>query len=169
MKRLGALLGIRYPEDNPDQQSSKDIQLSLHTPTEMRYLPGIYSPDGNKTNITPSMGEFRDQLLTVSQQAGNWSRTAQSLNVLAPEIRDASEIYISSIISPTDLQTQSIQVLLENTDLGPEIEDKISTILTDFFNNDFELAAHMKEWLHDAIFQDGAAPILVIPQINIDT
>lgn len=169
MKRLGALLGIRYPEDNPDQQSSKDIQLSLHTPTEMRYLPGIYSPDGNKTNITPSMGEFRDQLLTISQQAGNWSRTAQSLNVLAPEIRDASEIYISSIISPTDLQTQSIQVLLENTDLGPEIEDKISTILTDFFNNDFELAAHMKGWLHDAIFQDGAAPILVIPQINIDT
>ncbi len=169
MKRLGALLGIRYPEDNPDQNQKQDIQLTLHTPTEMRYLPGIYSPDGNKTETLPSTGAFLDQLLTTSQQAGNWSRTAQSLNVLAPEIRDASEIYISSIISPTDLQTQSIQVLLEGTDLGPELETKISTVLTDFFNNDFELAARMKEWLHMAMFVDGASPILIVPQVNVDT
>ena len=169
MKRLGKILGVTFPEDTPEQNQHKDIELSLHTPTEMRYLPGIYSPDGSHTEQLPSTSEFLDQLLGISQQAGNWSRTAQSFGVLAPELKDASDIWVSSVISPTDLQTNSIQVVLEKTDLGPDIEDKISSELTEFFNTDFELAPRMKTWMKKAIFQDGAAPILIVPQSNIDT
>ena len=169
LKRLGKILGVSFPEDNPEQDLHKDIELSLHTPTEMRYLPGIYSPNGSNTEPLPSTSEFLDQLLGISQQAGNWSRTAQSFGVLAPELKDAADIWVSSVISPTDLQTNSIQIILEKTDLGQDIEDKISSELTDFFNNEFELAPRMKTWMKRAIFQDGASPILIVPQVNIDT
>lgn len=169
LKRLGKILGVSFPEDNPEQDQHKDVELSLHTPTEMRYLPGIYSPDGSHTEQLPSTSEFLDQLLGISQQAGNWSRTAQSFGVLAPELKDAADIWVSSVISPTDLQTNSIQILLEKTDLGQDIEDKISSELTEFFNGTFELAPRMKTWMKKAIFQDGASPILIVPQVNIDT
>lgn len=169
LKRLGKILGVSFPEDNPEQDLHKDVELSLHTPTEMRYLPGIYSPNGSNTEPLPSTSEFLDQLLGISQQAGNWSRTAQSFGVLAPELKDAADIWVSSVISPTDLQTNSIQIILEKTDLGQDIEDKISSELTDFFNNEFELAPRMKTWMKRAIFQDGASPILIVPQVNIDT
>lgn len=169
MKRLGRIFGVTFPEDTPELDQHKDIELSLHTPTEMRYLPGIYSPDGSHTEQLPSTSEFLDQLLGISQQAGNWSRTAQSFGVLAPELKDAADIWVSSVISPTDLQTNSIQVTLEKTDLGQDIEDKISSEMTEFFNTDFELADRMKTWMKKAIFQDGAAPIMIVPQVNIST
>ena len=169
MKRLGRIFGVTFPEDTPELDQHKDIELSLHTPTEMRYLPGIYSPDGSHTEQLPSTSEFLDQLLGISQQAGNWSRTAQSFGVLAPELKDAADIWVSSVISPTDLQTNSIQVTLEKTDLGQDIEDKISSEMTEFFNTDFELADRMKTWMKKAIFQDGAAPIMIVPQVNINT
>ena len=169
LKRLGKILGVTFPEDTPELDQHKDIELTLHTPTEMRYLPGIYSPDGVHTEQIPSTNEFLDQLLSVSQQAGNWSRTAQSFNILAPELKDASDIWVSSVLSPTDLQTNSIQITLEKTDLGPDIEDKITSELTEFFNTDVELAVRAKHWMKKAIFQDGAAPVLIVPQVNIDT
>ncbi len=95
LKRIGKLLGVSFPEDMPEQNTSKQTSLMLHTPTEMRYLPGIYSPNNATSNSGISTPEFLSQLLTVSQQAGNWSRTAQSFNILAPEIGDAGNIFIS--------------------------------------------------------------------------
>lgn len=169
LKRLGKILGVSFPEDNPELDQLKDINLTLHTPTEMRYLPGIYSPDGSRTEQLPSTAEFFEQLLGISQQAGNWSRTAQSLNILAPELKDAADIWVSSVLSPTDMQTNSVQITLEKTDLGEEIEDKISSQMTEFFNSEFDLAPKLRDWMKQAIFRDGATPILIVPQVNIDT
>lgn len=167
LKRLMNLSGIQFPNNIPKSETtSTDVPVSSYTDQELRHMPG-WSSDNSKAVLANSTNQIVETLQNVSQHSGSLSREADCLRILTPEIKASSSIMVSSILSPTDLQTDSVQITVDGTDLGAEIEQKCSDLLTAFFNDQLELGPKLERWLDAALYKEGSAAILITPQSNI--
>lgn len=166
MKRLYRLFGIYTPTEMPKQNEQTDIQFTNYTPAEMRHMAG-FSKEENKTQGKQSTAELSNYLQTTAADNQNTIKEMSSLTVLTPEIGAARQIMIGSIMSPTDCQTGNINVIVDNTDLGEQVEQDVSRVLNDFFNNDMNLGERVAKWIGDALFEFGASAIMVLPQSNL--
>ena len=170
MKRLRKLLGISFPRDIPKIKPDKPINLFAYTPDELKYQPG-FAPNGVGTEYqnhgTPS--DVYDYINKTVQQNASWEREAKSSNILSPEIDSAREVMTASIMSPVDLQPDNVNIIVDQTGLSADIEEKLSTLFTDYFNKEIHLGKRMSKWIGKALYQSGAVPILILPQSNIYT
>lgn len=169
LKRLMNMSGIQFPDNMPKNDTTSNVvPVSSYTEQELRYLPG-FGNDKSAIAVASSSNQILDTLNNISQHSGSLSREADCLRILTPEIKASSSIMVSSILSPTDLQTDSIQIIVDNTDLGSEVEQKCSELLTSYFNDQLEIGPKLERWLDAALYKEGSAAILVTPQSNINT
>ena len=75
----------------------------------------------------------------------------------------------ASIMSPIDLQTNLVNIVVEGSNLSKDVEEKISKLLSDYFNKEVKLGRRLAKWIGESLYQSGAAPILILPQSNIYT
>lgn len=164
--RLLKLLGITFPSDIPSQggTSLTPDELNSYKPDELRNLPGLSIDDREKK---PDLNNIMSQLADVSQSTSTWLREVECLKTLTPEIEASKGIMVGSIMSPTDLQTDSINIVVDDTELGEEVEQKIADLLTNYFNDKIELGPKISEWTGEALYGSGAVAILILPQSNI--
>ena len=170
MKRLRKLLGIAFPRDIPKLKPDKRINLFAYTPDELKYQPG-FAPNGVGTDYqnhgTPS--DLYDYINRTVQQNASWEKEAKSSNILSPEIDGAKEIMAASIMSPVDLQPDNVNIIVDETGLSSEIEEKLSSMFTDYFNKEIHLGKRMNKWIGKALYVSGATPVLILPPSNIRT
>lgn len=125
----------------------------------------------NRANRTISSDSTIESMFAnITQSATNaesWMREIDELKVLTPEIDDAADIVVSSIFSPTDMQTNALSVITENTGLGTQTEEEINKILTNFFNDKDNLAERAARWVRDARYGSGGTGVVLIPSSNI--
>ena len=133
-KRVMRLLGVTFQEDVPKLKSIGQIELNTYTQTEMRHLPGFDLPEEQRSQANNSLGPLEEYIRSISNEQQEWAEQIKAIKVLTPEIDRSAEIMVSSIMSPTDIQTDSVNIICTETDLGQNIEEKISKILTNFYN-----------------------------------
>lgn len=169
LRRLLRIFGITTPSELPSQDKAIDIQVATYTAKELRHVGG-FSTDGRDSEVAQyhSTDAVLSQLNSTVAANQNIMKELSTLNLLSPEIPLAREIMVGSIMSPTDLQTDGINIVVQNTDLGSDLEETISAICNDYFNNDLHLGEKVSKWIGDALFETGATAILVMPQHNID-
>lgn len=157
--------GVDTPSQIPVVNNT--TTFSTFSPTEYRNLIK------GKTNQSASGGSPLDDMFNAlrnnTSEFENWQREIEELKELTPEIDDAADITISSIFSPTDMQTSNIRVVTGNTGLGESTESEINRVLTDHFNDQFNLAERAFEWAKTARFGTGATGIFLMPAANIRT
>lgn len=167
LKRILRLIGVSFPGDIPQLKEQKDVNLSQYTYRELRHLPAFTRSEAER-----AMSGLNVDILgysqNVAQASESWAREAKCLRLLAPEVQQAEQIMISSIMSPNDLQTEAVSITVENTGLGDDLEQKLSNELTDFFNNDYNLGSKLYDWLKNSLYGTGATCLLILPQSNIN-
>lgn len=166
LARLYKIFGVQFPEDMPKLEQSDDINLNTHTQSELRHMPGMmeYVHEDQNPNVT----ELKSYLTKVSKSNNDWIQQSDAIRVLTPEIDRSAEIMVSSILSPTDMQSDTINVICDGSDLGEEIEAKVGEELTNFFNDKLELGDLIYRYTREALYGSGSCSILVLPPKNID-
>lgn len=165
VNRLLKLMGVRFPKDIPVPKSHERPRVHDFTHLEMRHVTG-FDKDFNTQNIDGSA--MYDYISRISQSSRSWSKEIRNLKIMAPEINQARDTVVSTILSPTDLQTDKVSIIVKNTGLGDEIEDEIGTMLQEFFNNEYCLSEKMVKWIGDALYETGATSLVVMPEKNLD-
>lgn len=167
LTRLFRMLGIQFPKDMPKLENKDNLELNTHSPAELRHLPGF---DLNERKAEgPLAGDLRSHLDAVAQTNNDWIEQSEAIRVLTPEISRSAEIMVSSIMSPTDMQTNEITITCKNTDLGDELESKVEQLCTDFFNNTLDLGSKLYSYIDTALYDKGSACIMVLPASNLTT
>ena len=170
MKRLLSFLNISYTKNIPDRKRLRPINLYAYGRDELKYQPGFLGWNRNLPNGMTDQAQFggiTDYLGRVVNNAANWERESRTSGILTPEIQMAKEIMVSSIMSPIDLQTDKVNIVVEDSGLPEELEQIISKMISDFFNKELQFGRRMAKWIGDGLYGPGASPVLVLPQCNI--
>lgn len=86
---------------------------------------------------------------------------------LIPEINPAKVLLRSSILSPTDLQTDSLGFIIDDEDIDPEVKKEIVDILYLFFCEEIDMNSKLMDIIDECKFGSGAYPILTLPSQNL--
>lgn len=166
LSRLYKIFGVQFPEDMPKLERSETINLNTHTQSELRHMPGMMEYMSDAQN--PNTSELKSYLTKVSKSNNDWVQQSDAIRVLTPEIDRSAEIMVSSILSPTDMQSDTVNVICDGTDLGEEIETKVGEELTNYFNDKLELGDLVYRYTREALYGSGSCAIMVLPPRNID-
>lgn len=171
-KRLLSFLNISFTKNIPDKKRPRPIHLYAYGRDELKYQPGFLGWNSRLPNSMTEQAQFGgivDYLGRVVNNAANWDRESRTSNILTPEIQTAREVMVSSIMSPIDLQTDKVNIIIDDSGLPEELEQLLSKMLSDFFNKELQFGRRMAKWIGDGLYGPGSAPVLVLPQANIYT
>ena len=166
LSRLYKIFGVQFPEDMPKMEHSDSIIMNTHTQAELRHMPGMMEYVQN--DQTPNTSELTSYLTKVAKSNNDWIQQSDAIRVLTPEIDRSAEIMVSSILSPTDMQSDTINIICDGSDLGEEIEQKVGDELTNFFNDKLELGDLIYKYTRESLYGSGSCAIMVLPPRNID-
>lgn len=169
LPRLLKTIGIKFQDDTPKLDKLDNLELNAYSQTELRHLPGFDTPRRGNDTYQYGISQLQTYLQTVAQRSGEWAEEIKAIKVLTPEIERSAEIMVSSIMSPTDIQTDAVNIVCQNTDLGESIEGEISKVVSTFFNDTLDLGNKTYKYIKQALYEEGSAAILIFPQSNIKT
>lgn len=172
MARIRRAWGITSPSDISD--SNRNIEENVHygmfMEEELRHVDGILNAydatKGQKKAIEEQ--DVSALLMATANDTRKKIDEVKNLKIMAPEITTARDLIISSIMSPVDLQTDSVTVQVSHPGLPEKTNAAITSYLTNYFNKEYQLGPKIVEWLGCAGFEEGAKPILVLPKRQID-
>ena len=168
MARIRQLFGITNTQDIASGTTPKEptsIHYGMFSNAELRHVDGVIA--NPRANQITEM-DILEQLKTVSSNSKKMIDELDTLQMMAPEISLAETIIVSSILSPTDLQTDVVSVTVDSEAVSENVRTKINELLTKYFNDEFKLGPKLVDWLGTAAFHEGAKAILVLPQTEID-
>lgn len=171
MARLRRLFGVTSSSEIPDNSGDtvgETVYYGMFSSDELRHLDGVYRNYQTRGSKGLSEETITSQLTEIASNTRKKIDEIKNLKLLAPEIEQAKSIIVSSIISPTELQTDSLTVQVDAKGLSVELNAKLTHLLTDYFNNEYHLAPKLSEWLGCAGFEEGAKPLLVLPRHQLD-
>lgn len=174
MARLRRFMGITSSAEIPDNTSpdtkkvGDTVYYGMFSADELRHLDGVYRNYQTRGSQGLTEDAISAQLTEIAANTRKKIDEIKNLKMLAPEIDQAKAIIVSSIISPTELQTDCLTVRVDAEGLTPELNAKLTHLLTDYFNDVYHLAPKLSEWLGCAGFEEGAKPILVLPRHQLD-
>ena len=158
----------------PPELTSKDIKegvnvaqkmvLSQYSATELNNLT-IGKQGVGKFDTTEVLGNMLQHIQGVADNRTNITNRLQDMKFLSPEIQQVKMIYVSSILSPNDMQTDAINITVNTGNLL--LDTALSEFFNEYFNNELQLGVLLHKWLNRSLFESGAAPIVIIPRSDI--
>lgn len=127
---------------------------------------------GGSADRQGMMSGIMDNLMTTSGRVSEQVRLNSQMAGMSPEIIQARRLYVSSILSPNDMQTDRVSVIVDDDNNDVQLTDTqretVNQILTDFFNDQVDLASKLEEWIGTAMFETGSQPVLTVPHSEIN-
>lgn len=168
--RLLRILNILSTGENKDITQPITITDKIKSqgsfsPVELTILRGSDRNIGS--NGKPNIEALKSDLLAISAQVTRQSDTSKAYQSMTPEIKKARNILIPSIMSPTDMYGEQITVGLECPNLDDKIKNSIAELITEYMNNKIKIGKSIAEWIGEAMFDTGAAPVLILPKKSI--
>ena len=174
LSRIYRFLGVSSDIELNDigQNSPADsINYGAFTVDEFRHMMSTAQNPVNTRNNRGKVPQIED-ILSYLEGVSNNTRTKieeiKNLKVVAPEIKVASRVIVSTIMSPVDLQTNYVNITMSYAGIPDETKQTIVKALNEHFNNEFHLAPRLAEWLLTAGFEEGAKAIIVLPKHELD-
>lgn len=171
---LMRLLGVTSSSEIPavGRKSPADsVHYGVFSRDELDTILG-FDPNSHRHGNSPTVRKVPrlDDVMSYFEQVSNTTRSKideiRNLKTVAPEIKAAQRVIISSIMSPTDLQTNSVNITMDY-ELPQTVRDDILKDLNAHFNNELGLASKIAEWLRIAGFEEGSRSVLVLPKHEI--
>lgn len=173
--RIYRFLGITSDAELNDIGKNSPIDSMNYgkfTTDELRHMVSV----GENKPVTGNRNRGRaprvEDIVSYLESVSNNTRTKieeiKNLKLVAPEIKVASRVIVSTIMSPVDLQTNTVAITLDYDGIPNEIKNTIVDGLNKHFNLEFGLAPRLAEWLHTAGFEEGAKAIIVLPKHELD-
>lgn len=104
-------------------------------------------------------------LQPVHEQSVQVIQDAERVRELAPEIPQAENIVVSSIMAPNDLQDTDPKFNIENMPhLNETVKTKICEYLSQYFNPTLKLNEKMTKSAKEALYRAGADVYLILPE-----
>lgn len=150
-----AVLGL--VRTNPDLVAQI---TKLTTPRQQ----SMHDNAGQRTITPPRQSDFQNISAGVSQKDSD----AETLVQLFPEIKLASEILISSIISPNDMFTEELSFVGTDGLLSQPLSANLLPLLRAYFTDKHNLLAELPKILKESLFGSGAYAVAVIPESSVD-
>ena len=125
-----------------------------------------------KKNYTRSNKEIGISNHELSKQTDNINQQIidnKSLRQILPDLKLASQVLISGILSPKDLMTYELTYKLNNSVLDKDISGNIIEKIKEYFDNTYKLLEISPKILDRVLFISGSYPILTLPENSVDT
>lgn len=160
---LMSLFGTNAPikkEEIVDITSEKNMSSD-----EVKRLHELHAVR-NKSRNDATVENTLSYLSPISENIAKNKIQSKELKALAPEINKAKTIVTASILSPNDMQEDSVSFTLdvdENMCSVPcqkVITDKLSAYFKDVLQIDVKLA----DWIDEITFGAGAVPVMIMPE-----
>ena len=158
----------------PPELTTKDVAsgvnvaqkmvLSQYSATELNNLT-IGKGGVGKFDTTEVLGGMLQHIQGIADNRTNITNRLQDMKFLSPEIQQIKMIYVSSILSPNDMQTDAINITVNTGNI--ELDTVLSEFLNGYFNNELQLGVLLHKWLNRSLFESGASPIIIIPKADI--
>ena len=145
-------------------RSKPEIAAALSKLTNQKGKTSKFNSRGEKTIDTPN----KSGLINISSNISNRIKDAETTLQMFPELELASQILVSSIISPKDLTGSEINYKLDSDKFPPAVTTKVLTLLKDYFTKDHKIKSLLPKILKDSLFITGSYPIAVIPESSLD-
>lgn len=147
-----------------NQQSSPQpdeyLTMSQYSPAELQQL---LPKQPRRNQKTP---DIASHLKEVSKSSQDIIKETRSLKALAPETKDAKSIFVSSIMSPNDMQQNTVAISVNLPELSEDINNKISNSLNTYFNDSYEFGVKLTRWLGECLYETGSKAIVILPKSN---
>jgi hypothetical protein len=153
-----------------DERDNDKEPVKLFNDNESEML--FNTRDAEKLNkvLSEKIGTLK-QLLTPTSDAieAQMSQNAMMIQ-LTPEILQAKRIFVSSILSPNDLQTGQVAIQVDTDgEFDSGVDSRLSEELTNFFNRRFGIGAKLSKWIGECLFDAGCHPVMVLPRNVTDS
>lgn len=154
--------GLKTPADSTN--------YGVFSADEMRHMAGLSVSRPSAINRRPIPHEhvIMTYLSQVSDDTHTKIEELKNLTIVAPEIKVAKRVIVSTIMSPQDLQTNKVNITMNYDGLSEDVKNKILEKLNSHFNDEFHFASKLFDWLQVAGFEEGAKAILVLPKHELD-
>ena len=146
-------------------------KTNQYSKTELEVLiPRIYqsrSPAKNVSPISKTPSAMFNYFRPIHNYIGEVIKDATRFKELGPEIKDAADITVSSILAPNDLQQAKPRLGFADDKSVFFSEDEMNNIiqfLENFYLNEFKLGKKLRDWINEALFVSGAKAVLVLPE-----
>lgn len=93
---------------------------------------------------------------------------ASAMMQMLPDIELSKRILIGVILSPKDLYSTEVGFTADAELFGPEIVREFIALVEKYVIDKFDLNSRLEMMLERALFTDGAYPLLVLPENNLD-
>lgn len=173
IKSLKQMSGIGLTDDTKDIPS----HVLSDPKTHRKYSASEYEILAQRHHIQPlsrirSQNTDLTQIISYLQPSHEHSvmlvQDNERLRALAPEIVQAENIIVSSIMSPNDLQDADPLISLSETvNLSNATKDQILEVLTEFFIVNHKLGQKMTKWSGEALFRSGSAVTMILPESTL--
>lgn len=107
-------------------------------------------------------------LTKISDMTANDVNDARSIFQLLPETQLAMQILTSSILSPKDMVTTSINFGLEQNRFSSDLASAMQGVIEEHFEKVYKISDLLTPSLEDALFMTGSYPLLILPENSID-
>ncbi len=173
MKILKRMTGVL------EKNSTEDISSHVvsNSATHRRFSPSEYQVLSERHRIEPAtrtraQNTDLTQIISYLKPSHEHSvllvQDNERLRALAPEISQAENIIVSSIMSPNDLQdADPIISIGPVANLSEVAKDQIVSLLTDYFIIAHKLGPKMTKWAGEALFRSGAAVTMILPESTL--
>ena len=170
MARVMRFFGTNKAAEVSDSGRGQEetAHFGMFSVPELRHLDGVLQNNATHEKDKLSEDSIMTTLADISSNTRKTIDELKHLKIMAPEIDHARMIIVSSIISPLEMQTDSVTVQVNHPGLDEATNSAISSKLTNFFNKEYALGPKLAQWLGKAGFEEGAAPILVLPKHQLD-
>lgn len=170
LKRMTGTLDKSTAEDIPSHVVSNSA-------THRRFSPSEYQVLATRHKIEPttrmrSQNTDLTQIISYLKPSHEHSvllvQDNERLRALAPEISQAENIIVSSIMSPNDLQEADPIISIGDVpNLSQTAKDQIIDLLTEFFIVEHKLGPKMAKWAGEALFRSGSAVTMILPESTL--
>jgi len=147
--------GTKLPSTTMISQSEQNILLK-----------SVHVPHNTDRNIRGD--SLINYLSPISDAVARRGHDSDYIKALAPEVEQAAAIFIPSILSPNDLQEDSLSYNLDNVNLSPEQCKDVLNIVREHFNF-LDINNKLSEWLNEAIYGSGSKPVMILPEVFLKT
>jgi len=129
-----------------------------------RNNPPQYGYDGNRTPPAPDYSALK----TISERISQSNTDARTVMQLLPDMELSSQILVSSILSPKDMNTTELVYAHAEGLLTSEVSAALLGRVKRHFEQDYKIEPLLPRILRDVLFETGSYPVAVIPENSID-
>lgn len=104
----------------------------------------------------------------VSEQTAISVADADATLQILPDVELSKQILVSSILSPKDMVGSDLNYRINGDLLDSEVSSTMIAVISDYFDNTYNIRQKLPDMLGDALFMTGSYPLIVMPESAID-